>query len=219
MKDNGLGKPKSYYCGPDGYPSHSSIDHRLDRYVINSSTRNPEGETTYRIQDRMTGDMLGGDYHNQDLCMQDIKLLNGMDDVIHSFEMLLDETLFVHESHKVLEPDTDYGVKLYKFRELLEEQNKKIKNQRFMIRWQEQELSNLKTINNELNAENEALELLLEHRTNDLSDERYRYVEGKDIYIHDTLIGQRFYQSDLDYLTSLLNNYSLAIRKILDTKG
>ena len=37
--------------------------------------------------------------------------------------------------------------------------------------------------------------------------QRYEYIEGKDIYIKDNLTGERFYQSDLDMLCNLLNNY------------
>ena len=40
-----------------------------------------------------------------------------------------------------------------------------------------------------------------------MSEQRFNYVEGKDIYIKDNLTGEKFYQSDLDYLTNLLNQF------------
>ena len=40
-----------------------------------------------------------------------------------------------------------------------------------------------------------------------MSEQRFTYVEGKDIYIKDNLTGEKFYQSDLDYLTNLLNQF------------
>lgn len=36
---------------------------------------------------------------------------------------------------------------------------------------------------------------------------RYEYFEDNDIYVRDNLTGERFYQSDLDMLCNLLNNY------------
>lgn len=217
MKKQGLGEPQPYYCKADNYMSRSRADHKHNRFKLIGPFQNKHDEVTYAIQDRIIDGFVGGEYQDYDKCKEDCKLLNDMDVLITHFKMLTYEDVFVCDTSKLFQSEIEYDFKRYTFKELLEEQYDKIQDQQFRIHWLEKEVDNLETYNDQLEAENEGLELLLEHKLNDLSSKRYEYVEGNDIYIHDTLTGQRFYQSDLDSLTLLLNNYSLAMRRIMTT--
>ena len=215
MKNNGLGKPKSYYCKADHYPSRSRANHKRDRYNVRMENHNDEN--VYHIQDRICGNFIGGDYYDYQKCMDDCKLLNDMDTIITHFEMLIHEDVFTCDTDKLFQPEVEYDFKRYTFKELLEEQNDKIKDQKFIISWQDNEISHLETYNNQLEAENECLELLLEHKLNDFSDERYEYHKDDDgEYVLDSLTMQKF--DDIKTLSLLLNNYSLCVRKTLRLK-
>ena len=174
---------------------------------------NHNNEKIYHIQDMTCGKFIGGDYHDYRRCMDDCKLLNDMDTIITHFKMLMQEDVFTCDTDKLFQPEVEYDFKRYSFKELLEEQNRNIKDQKFIINWQENDITHLETYNNQLEAENECLELLLEHKLNDLSSERYEYVKDEEPYIKDTLTSQKI--MDMETLAMLLNNYSLALRKTL----
>lgn len=213
----GLGRPKRYYCKADSYMSRSRADHKHDRYKTVGPIPNRNNELVYTIKDMVMKKDVGGEYIEYGKCRDDCKTLNDMDSLIHHFHMLFHEDVFVCDTGKLFHPETDYDFKRYTFKELLEKQNKKIKDQKFIIGWQENEISHLETYNSQLEAENECLELLLEHKLNDFHDGRYEYHDGDGgEYILDTLTGQRF--DDIRTLSLLLNNYSLCVRKTLKTK-
>ena len=188
-----------------------------EKYKVIGPLENYNGEAIYHIQDIICGNFIGGDYHDYRKCMDDCKLLNDMDTIINHSEMLMHENVFVCDTDKLFQPEVKYDFKRYIFKELLEEQNDKIKDQKFIINWQDNEISHLETYNNQLEAENECLELLLEHKLNDLTMERYEYVKEEKPHIKDNLTNQKI--DDMETLTLLLNNYSLTVRKMLNPKG
>lgn len=188
MKNNGLGKPKSYYCKGDYYASSSRANYKHNRYKVIGPLENHNGEAIYHIRDIISMSSIGGDYHDHSKCCEDCKLFNDMDNVISHFEMLMHEDVFTCDTDKLFQTDVDYDFKRYFFKELLEKQNDKIKDQK-------------------------CLELLLEHKLNDLAMERYEYVKEEKPYIKDNLTNQKI--DDMEILTLLLNNYSLTVRKIL----